>query len=117
MIRPLFLAISIFAEGSITPTKARSCPHQSLNLVGKGKDAIYSGAISTFNQHLSDFRGPENSSHQADGKDADTLEDSDDGNVKAIDNVCNADNAMRTLTVIFLKQMLIFIALWYCFPL
>jgi hypothetical protein len=88
-----YLADLIFAEGSITPTKARSCPHQSLNLVGKGKDAIYSGAISTFNQHLSDSRGPENSSHQADGKDADTLEDSDDGNVKAIDNVCNADNA------------------------
>jgi hypothetical protein len=45
-----------------------------------------------FNQQLSDFRGPGSSSHQADGKVADTLEDSDDGNVKASDNGCNAGN-------------------------
>jgi len=54
-----YLADLILLEGSITPTKTWSCPHQSLNLVGNGVDALCSSAISNFNQQLSDFQGPE----------------------------------------------------------
>ncbi|KAN0069532.1 hypothetical protein V8E54_012547 [Elaphomyces granulatus] len=63
-----YLADLIFSEGSISPTKPRSCPHQSLNLTGKGSDAVYSGAIPAFNQQLSDFQGPGGSSYQTAGK-------------------------------------------------
>jgi hypothetical protein len=38
-----YLADLILVEGSITPTKAKACTHQSLNLVGKGVNAIHSG--------------------------------------------------------------------------
>ncbi|KAN0083793.1 hypothetical protein V8E54_002881 [Elaphomyces granulatus] len=36
---------------------AKSCTHQSLNLVGKGIDAIHSGGISGFNQQVSGLQG------------------------------------------------------------
>ena len=48
----------ILVDGSITPTKAKSCTHQSLNLVGKGVNAIHSGAISNFNQQISELQQP-----------------------------------------------------------
>ncbi|KAN0083279.1 hypothetical protein V8E54_002367 [Elaphomyces granulatus] len=53
-----YLADLILVEGSITPTKAKSCTHQSLNLVGKGVNAIHSGAISNFNQQISELQRP-----------------------------------------------------------
>jgi hypothetical protein len=50
-----YLADLILAEGSISPTRPRSCPHKSLNHIGRGVNALYSGAISKFNQQLSDL--------------------------------------------------------------
>jgi hypothetical protein len=47
----------ILVEGSISPAMAKSCTHQSLNLVGKGIDAIHSGGISGFNQQVSGLQG------------------------------------------------------------
>jgi hypothetical protein len=85
-----YLADLIFSEGSISPTKPRSCPHQSLNLTGKGLDAVYSGAISAFNKQLSDFQGPGGSSYQSAGKKANTPDDSGD---TASNNSCDASNA------------------------
>jgi hypothetical protein len=88
-----YLADLIFAEGSITPKKARSCPHQSLNLMTKGVDALFSGAISNFNQQISDFQRHERNFRQADGAgDTDAVEDSSDGNSTASDNECDASN-------------------------
>jgi hypothetical protein len=85
-----YLADLIFSEGSISPTKPRSCPHQSLNLTGKGLDAVYSGAISAFNKQLSDFQGPGGSSYQTAGKKANTPDGSGD---TASSNSCDASNA------------------------
>jgi hypothetical protein len=85
-----YLADLIFSEGSISPTKPRSCPHQSLNLTGKGLDAVYSGAIPAFNQQLSDFQGPGGSSYQTAGKKANTPDDSGD---TASNNSCDGSNA------------------------
>lgn len=107
-----YLADLIFAEGSITPTKARSCPHQSLNLMGKGVNALHSSAVSNFNQQLADFQRPERSSCQADGAgDEDAIKDTGD-------NECDPSNEgdefdsdipqveahLYSLTVLFLSK-------------
>jgi hypothetical protein len=81
----------------------------------KGVDALFSGAISTFNQQISDFQRHERNFRQSDGAgDTDAIEDRGDGNPTT--SATNVILAMKVtnLTVISLKKRLIFIVSRYC---
>ena len=73
-----YLADLILVEGSISQTTSRSCPHKSLNLLGEGVNALSSGAVSRFNDQLSNSQLPDphadGNDHDNPGNDAEAIE-------------------------------------------